>query len=324
MGGEAEVQDVDVSVETAEETPDVSEVFGMGGGFHEQEAAPTGEPPTAEPAAQSTWEESPLPAGHPYAGKYKTIGEFSKAYEASSAEGRRLAQETRAREERLQEYERRLQQLQTPPKQEAKEDNSFFGFNDQKHFQTMMQIDPKGTMQKMLEYGTTNSPLVQDKINQAIQDRLNGALAPYEEHRRGELIKAQMANVESRYDLGAPDSPMREAAARFISETPWIGELQNYLHQNHPGQNIPEIVIKLSTYDILRQELAALKKKLTTQRSQADSARPGAGGKAKVKDDGTPESTVVAAAEEVGGVDQGAIQAMIRAVKRHLTTTKKS
>jgi len=325
MEGDEEGQEVDVSEVPAAEAQDAGAAFGMGSTFHDQDEAPTEEQPTAEPAAPVSWEESPLPAGHPYADKYKSLGEFSKAYEASSTEGRRLAQETRAYNERLQEYDRRLQSLQTPPQQApaAKEVDPWFGFRDKEAFQFSMGRDPSGTLNKVVEYGAVNSPVVQERIQQAIRSELGGALAPYEEARRGELIKAQMSHVEAQYELGAPNSPMREAAKNFVYSTPWLGDLQNYLHESHPEQNIPEVVVKLSTYDILKQENAALKKKLVTQRTQADVARPGSGGKATVKLDGSHESILAAAAEEVGGVEPGMMKAALRALKKYSPLTHK-
>lgn len=325
MDGEAEVAEGQTQEAEGGST---SQLFGMGDQGHTSESAPTEEPQTEEPAAPEpvAWDQQPLPEGHPYASKYKTLGDFSKAYEASSAEGRRLAQETRDYNARLQDYDRRLQQLatQAQPAKQAEKDGTFFGFPSQKAFNFAMQEDPQGTMQKLVEYGATNSEKVGGRIEEIVSQRLNQALAPYEEHRVAEMTRAQIGALESRYPLGEPNSPERQACANFLDNTPWFADLQNYLYKHHPGQNVPEVAYKLATYDMLAQKVKALESKVSATRSKADSARPGAGGKSKVKMDGSPESVVAAAAEAVGGdVDPTWIAGMTAALKKYNLFGKK-
>jgi len=272
------------------------------------------EPQPVEPPPEPSWEEMDLPANHPGAEKYKTHGAYHQAYSASGEEGRRLAQRLRDAEETTRGYQQLLNERREPVETpQPKDAGGYFGFKSKEHYTAMAQADLEGTLQKVISYGAANSPEVHEMVNQSVQEMIQ----PYEHHRQQSVLDAQFGAMQHKYPGAKQGTPESQAACEFMDRNPWTSRIHSALADD-PSANIPEVMYKLGTYDLLEQKVKSLEDKMKTRRKQADTARPGTGGTPSPKDDGSAKAIAEAAALDAQKDGEEVSASSIKAMERSL------
>ena len=288
----------------------VTEAAPVESGVQEQVEQPVAGTEQVEAPAEQTqavdWATQALPQGHPSGTKYKTIGDLTRAYEASGNEGRRLYREN-------QEIRRQLQALSRTDKAPAQEaaPAAYFGFGSREKWAAAMNADPEGTMRQII---ASNA---KDLIAKEVAD-IRGQLGKFSQSAAEQSRNAQFAELTTRYpELKDTRSPGNQAAVQFLDRNPWVAELTS-----NQDVNAFEVTYKLANYDLLAAKLADAESKLKAVGARSQAARPGSGAPKQIKQDSSSASAVDAAAEEVraagGEVDQKWIEQAKKSGKRIL------
>lgn len=291
MEGDAQVQN-----DVQDQAPD---------GGQEQVADPGQEQDAgAEERQQQTqdWATAPLPAGHPYAAKYKTHGDLLKAYEASSNEGRRLYALAR-------DYEARLK-APAKPAAPVKEDD-FWGFGSKETYLTSLQNDLEGTQNKVIE--RVVSKILQEKMGE-----VTGRIQPLEEQLRAERGRVQYAGLVQRYPDAAAGGAGDQAASQYVEQNRDVVQALSGLG----NVDLYDIAYKLGNFDLLAAKLKDAEAKLNGHSRRAQTARPGTSAQKQTKETQSPEDAINAALEDVRAsgeqVDERTVEAARNAARKHL------
>lgn len=299
----------DVEV-TPSGTPEVQE-----SGSQDQQvvdAASTGQDVDKDAIKPADWTTHPLPQGHPAAAKYKTLGDFHKAYESSSSEGRRLYQEN----QRLQQLVRQAQaQQQVDVSARPPEKKPYFGYGSKEAWTRAISEDFDGTMQKAITEGA--KPLVQEEIR-GLRDQFKLIQEKLHEETRA----AHYQRLLGKYPDAAAGSPGNDAAGIYAERNPWVGKFM----QEHPDVDPFDVVYKLGNFDVLAAKLADAEKRLAEHGKRSQSARPGTGAAKQIKQGSSPSDAVDAAAEDMRNagepVSDAVLEAARKAASKHLTFTR--
>ena len=267
---------------------------------------------------QPTWETTPIPEGHPQYGKYQTLGDYHKAYESSGQEAYRLKQQADQYQAQLAGYQqfvdnnRDLLQAANRQPQQMQPQNDWFGFGTEEQFNNALRLDKAGTLARITQHSIQNDPSV---IQGLVQDQLNQHLAPLQQQMQQEQQRAQTTALYNKFPEAKQGTPEHEATLQFIDQNPWIVQAAA---QN--GGNAAELAYKLGTWDIMHQKLAGMNNRLGEKQQKAQTARPGSGSNATIKDDGTPQSAIALAVQDMAArgitVDQARVDAALAATQR--------
>lgn len=271
----------------------------------------TEETPLEQPAQESetpsapSWEDEPLPDGHPYAEKYKTRKAFLDAYEASGTEARRLYEDNQYLNQVVKGIDvlnkrQAEEQAKQPAQTATTQQGTYMGFASKEAFGHAMAADADATMSKAFKYTVQNNPdLLKTFVDEAVKEKM----APIEEERQRaeeqryiENLDKQLAEVQEEYpDLKDKDSALGKAVAHFAGseEGAWLSQLHDLGLKN--GIKIPNparIAVQLANYPIMQQQLKAFEAKLGDKQKNADTSRPGQTVAGKPKTDGTPQGMI--------------------------------
>jgi hypothetical protein len=285
----------------------------------EQDVNPQQDTPSQDggvDSAPSAWSSQLLPPE--LATKYpgtKTWGEFENRYSSSSGEARRFQSEAESQGRIASGYKALIAQMRAAPAQAPQipgaNGKGYFGYQSQDAYNAAYQADPQSAVNTMIRHAVLNDPeLKKQLIDPVIQEQLQ----PVQQHMNEQRLSAQTQDFYSRFP-DAKAGPLNAASVSYLNANPWVMGIQSLA----PQANLPEVIYKLATYDILAQQVKAANGKVQQHAASAGTARPGSGGRAVPKDD-SPRASVLAAAEEARAqgveVPQHMIEAAVRSMER--------
>ena len=335
-GSVATADDVKAVAESVFGKDDAAEVKegqqpGAAGSDGDRQEATGSQRQEAASATQGTWEANPLPAGHPLASKYKTLGDFYKGYQSSSAEARRLADEGIAYKRLFQAIRARgglegmqgagAARPQAPQAGGAQVQSAaaaaaaagvdgFPGFESLEAFALAYKNNPGGAMRKLVR-----GAILEDKElrSQLVDPVVEQKLAP-------ERLRAETAQVRSvgeaffakHPEAGDPNNPISQAMESFMAKAGWTmpdpetGEhgLVRAARALAPyGLDPFTVAYNQVKATVTGAQLQTAEKRLVEKRAKAGTARPGSTFKGKPKN-GTWEDSVANIAAEHGLGDE--------------------
>lgn len=260
------------------------------------ESQPTEQPEQTQqaPATPARWEDTPLPEGHPGAGKYRTLGEAWRGYQSSSDEARRIQAESAQMRKLAVGLGQQLQKLRTQPAEAAPVPGAakpYFGFPSREEFNRQMQVNPDATMKQLLLHQMRDPEFRKTLIDPAIQEHLE----PLQQERMRALRVSQFEQAVQKYPGLKEGTPENDATAAWAEANPDLMKA----FQTMPNVNVAEVAYKLATYDLLMAERQKVQTDEASRRGRAATVRPGTGGKSVPKN-GTPEEIARAIAAETG------------------------
>ncbi len=244
------------------------------------------------------WAQQALPAGHWALEKgFKTWGDFDRSYRSSSDEARRLNETVNDYKRVLQAYGQKMQALQQAQQAPKAGAEYLPGFRDEATWKAACASNPADAMRQMVRAAL--------KGDQELgQELVRPHLEPLQQEQRLSTLRAQSQELAHKYPEAKGGSPENEAAANWINQNQ---QLYTQLLQLE-GANLPEVVFKLATYDLLRQRVTAIDTQQQQRRKVAATARPGTGNRAAPKN-ATWDDKISRLAAEFPGVPEEILQA---------------
>ena len=267
--------------------------------------------PAAAPApvkAPVSWEDQPLPEGHPLAQKYKSMRDFHEAYNASGQEAlklRRIAETLYTERESLTKQVKEFEARQAkPPAPQAKFDLDAFG-RDLK--------DPSRQGEataRFVQFALESNPELAKRFSgpaQELQVRLERLEKEREETQERAVLTSLQQEAEKLQEIypeAKPGTPENEATQRWIMEN---GEAVRALtHMKRDGklkESVALMCFVAANQGIFQAKQKGMENKLGQLRKTTESARPGSGGRvarqAKTQDEVNEELLEAAAADGV-------------------------
>lgn len=335
--GSVAVAEPGAPAETAPDAVEAArrEVFGDDDEPGASPATEGGEKPGTQAAAAAPgqapagWEQTPLPAGHPLAGKYKTLGDLTRGYSESSGEGKRLSEQLAAHTKLVRALQAkgvlkggRLVQPQAPVQPAAPAGQpgagGYYGEPNQEawlaKYGAMVKQDPvRAVTDAVLQRAKHDAGFAKEFggiLNPLIEERL----APLQEQSARQHLQAETAHVES---IGAkffsdhpeaadPNHPVSAAMEKYMDERGWLtpdpetgvpGQVAAFRVLKAYGLSPFEVAFNAVQARLGPAQAKAAEQRLQGVRSRAETARPSGAGKIASKAPSDEEAAAAIAAE---------------------------
>lgn len=209
-------------------------------------------------------------------------------------------------------------QAAPPP---ATPENDWYGYGSQDLYEYMLEKKPQDVGRKVLEWGVRNNSAF---IEELVEKKLHAMTAPDREIAFIDHLKTRGTDFSTRYPEAQPGAPLYDAWTQWMHENILLGNFEQdqetlrVLSDAMPEVNLSEMGFKMATYDILKQENEALKKRLGETARTAVTAQP-AGGRAVPKGhthEAIGEQVLEEARQKGLKVDPDEVGAFTRAMER--------